>query len=545
MSELILTPHGFQNDVLESPAREILCGGQAGPGKTWLLLFMDIEDAMKHPNLRIMIIRRTYSDMNDLIFKAREMYTPLGAKFFSHHPYLKRPCFQWPEYDEDGNIVGPDGAFTMFGYLAKYGDVERYQGLELHRVRFDELTQFAEAEYLYLFSRIRSCFDPRTGEAIPTNVVSSCNPTGKGMLWVKRRFVDPMPPLSIKSYYFNQDTGKEVEVPLDHPLGIWRQFVPGVRADNIHLNSAEYEASLSVLRGRDYHALAEGSWEIETGPRQLFHPAWIDRALSGNVTHEEAEWDWIGADVAHGGGDKAVIVRGNGNRVLLINSWKGMTNDFSPLVYKEATLYDVPCGVAIDSNGIGAGEANALEFGGVINIQEGNVGGLPPGPFEMRPLPHLERCILKDDMYDITYRGSVKFKSFKAQAYHKLAQDLRQGKIDLSALNEGYDDERLRGRFGGEVFADVDELYTEMMAIEYDDDQGFFQVTDKKRLRKADSLGRSPDFLDGLVYWNFFRERPVATKVETQIAKEKKFVKAINALSPVEEIDPYGGSLVF
>ena len=42
-----------------------------------------------------------------------------------------------------------------FGYLESERDKYRYQSSEVQYIGFDELTQFAESQYLYLFSRLR------------------------------------------------------------------------------------------------------------------------------------------------------------------------------------------------------------------------------------------------------------------------------------------------------------------------------------------------------------------------------------------------------
>jgi hypothetical protein len=458
------------------------------------------------------------------------------------HPQVKRPTFVFPEYDADLNIVGAEGAMVMLGYLAHNNDLLKYQGLELQRVCFDELTQYTEAQYLYLFSRMRATFNPVTGEAVETKMLSSCNPHGPGVAWVKRRFVDKLEPEEI-GFFTRDDDGREQRTHTDDPMGFSRQWVPGYRHENLALDNAAYEAALRNLGRAEYRALALGMWEVEAGPRQLFDPKWVDRALSGEIAHVETPWDAIGADVAHGGGDKAVIVRGNGNRLLTVRWWEGLMNEFAPLVHMEWVKYpDIPCQVAIDSNGIGAGEANTLQFGGTVNMKRENGEEFK---YEVTPVPSLERCILKDDLYDDQWRGAMRFKNFKAQAYHKLKEDLRLGRIDLSPINEHvcmHTEEQVvdsAHRLGGAVMVDIHLLQEEFSAIEYDDDDGWFKVSDKKRLRKTDMLGRSPDFLDAIVYWNWVRERPLHVATMTREQREAEYVRQLAEVSGVEEFDAY------
>lgn len=41
MSAVLQPQAGMQEDFMRSSATELLAGGQAGPGKSWVLLFVD------------------------------------------------------------------------------------------------------------------------------------------------------------------------------------------------------------------------------------------------------------------------------------------------------------------------------------------------------------------------------------------------------------------------------------------------------------------------------------------------------------------------
>jgi len=509
---------------MESPADEIMLGSGAGVGKSFIILYYDLEDLIKYPDLKVVIIRRHYTDLADLIEKAKKMFEPFQAKFSPMHSVFRKPMFTFPRRNAEGKIVGEDGAKVFFGYLSNYADTERFQGLEFSRVRFDELGQFQEKEYLYLFSRMRSTYDSETGVALRTHIMATCNPIGPGSAWIKRRWVDKLAPGEIKLMGRDQSKGgKDVELPPGHPAGMYRQWLPGNRADNIHLDNKSYEARLSQLDPATYRALALGVWEVTPRDRGLIDPRWVDKALSGDIDWVKMGNDALGADVAHSGGDRAVILKGNGNRVLYIKSWQGLTdlNTFALRVQDAADEWDAPCYIAIDSNSIGAGPTDLLQFGGAVNLDGKQV--------TIQPRIWLERCLLKDDTYDAKYRGVMKFNSFKAQAYWKLREDFRLGRIDLSLLNSPDEDLNLNDDGAGGLFlTDVGLLTEELLSIEYEDDSGVFQITPKRKLRKADSLGRSPDFADALVYWNWIRERPIEAEVITEEDKYETWLEQIN-----------------
>jgi hypothetical protein len=77
-------------------------------------------------------------------------------------------------------------ATLTFGYLESERNKYRYQSSEVQYIGFDELTQFAESQYLYLFSRLRRL----QGSDVPLRMRSASNPDGIGREWVRARFVD-------------------------------------------------------------------------------------------------------------------------------------------------------------------------------------------------------------------------------------------------------------------------------------------------------------------------------------------------------------------
>jgi hypothetical protein len=72
--------------------------------------------------------------------------------------------------------------------------VHDYQGPAYHRVAFDELSQFSENQYVYLFSRMRM----RKDFPLPMGIRAASNPGGPGHAWVKQRFITPEAEQAIK-----------------------------------------------------------------------------------------------------------------------------------------------------------------------------------------------------------------------------------------------------------------------------------------------------------------------------------------------------------
>lgn len=132
----------------------------------------------------------------------------------------------------------PSGATLTFGHMKDAGDVYNYQGANYHLVVYDELTQFSEGQYRYLFSRTRR----RAGDAVPIRVRATSNPGGEGHEWVKKRFISAAPTAD-------------------------RIFIPAKLDDNPNLDRAEYLLSLAELDPVTRAQLLAGDWDAYEGGR--------------------------------------------------------------------------------------------------------------------------------------------------------------------------------------------------------------------------------------------------------------------------------------
>jgi hypothetical protein len=165
-------PHPRQADFLSLKCEEALYGGAAGGGKTEALL-MWLAEGVEVPGYSAIFFRRTFAQLqksNDSpITKSHELFRPLGGKY-------KAGEHKWSF---------PSGATIEFGHMQHENTVMNYQGPAYHRVAFDELTQFSESQYTYLFSRMRM----RKDFPIKMGIRAASNPGGPGHAWVKARFI--------------------------------------------------------------------------------------------------------------------------------------------------------------------------------------------------------------------------------------------------------------------------------------------------------------------------------------------------------------------
>ena len=221
--------------------KEVFYGGAAAGGKSSALLMSALR-YVDEPNYSALLLRRTYADLSKqgaLMDRAKQWLTGTGAS--------------WNEQRKTWTF--PSGARLAFGYLETENDKYQYQGAEYQFIGWDELSQFSESQYTYLFSRLRRL----KNADIPIRMRSASNPGGVGANWVNKRFIPEgfTPDDAIEERVWvneasDDETGETIK----------RYFVPARLDDNPHLDKVEYELSLSELDPVTRAQLRRGDWQI-------------------------------------------------------------------------------------------------------------------------------------------------------------------------------------------------------------------------------------------------------------------------------------------
>ena len=216
-----------QAQFLMSLDLELLYGGAAGGGKSDALLMAALQFVEYH-DYNALLLRKTYQELSlpeAIMDRSMQWLSKTNAKW-----YAKEYRWQFPS-----------GANLTFGYLQNENDKYRYQSSAYQFIGFDELTEFLQSQYVFLFARLRKGIDMN----IPLRMRTASNPGGIGHIWVKDRFITK---------------------------GL---FVPATLEDNPYIDRESYENSLNKLDHITREQLRHGNWDINI-EGSLFKRHWFE-----------------------------------------------------------------------------------------------------------------------------------------------------------------------------------------------------------------------------------------------------------------------------
>ena len=390
-----------QRDAILSEADELFYGGQAGGGKSDLLLGLSVTGHRKS-----VIFRREFSQLTGaggLIERSREVLAGLGRYNGQEHV--------WREI--------PGGRILEFGGVQHEQDKRRYQGRPHDLKAFDEVTEFTESQYKYLTGWARST---EPGQRV--RIVATGNPPShsEGM-WVIQHWAPwlddrhPNPALPGELRWFAILEGKNVElessVPFEHggefitPTS--RTFIPAALADNPFLSETNYAAILQSLPEPLRSQLLYGDFSIgvQDNAYQVIPTEWVRMAFA---RYEESDGPdvplmTLGVDVARGGDDQTVICERYGNWFPPMHKWDGVeTRDGPEVAALVVGVSGVTAETLLNVDVIGVGGSvydflNALELNVMgVNFAEGS------------------------DYHDLT--GFLKMRNMRAEAYWRAREAL-------------------------------------------------------------------------------------------------------------------------
>lgn len=258
---VVWQPQKKQALAMSCPADELFYGGAAGGGKSDYLLGDNLQGANKYgENWHGILFRQTFSQLEELQKRAREIYPKVGAIY-------KQQEKTW---------YFPNGATLKMRYLENEKDVEQYQGHQYTWIGFDELGNYPTSYcWEYMRSRLRSA------KGVPCYMRGTGNPGGVGHGWIKNYFMDGHEPNKI--FTVEKTMG-------DISIKTTRVFIPSKLEDNQILvkNDPQYEARLASLPEHLARALRYGDWSVFEG--QVFSEFSIEKHVIKPISLEPGVW---------------------------------------------------------------------------------------------------------------------------------------------------------------------------------------------------------------------------------------------------------------
>ena len=253
-----------------STANEVLYGGAAGGGKTKALIMDAFFRCATNPRTTAVIFRRTYQELKDTDIKeAMESYPTEVCTYIAGNYEFR---FK-------------NGSKILFRHCENVADKNKYRGIEIQFLYFDELTSFEQEIYEFLKTRLRA----KKSLGVVPIVRSASNPGDIGHSWVKKMFVDAGPYMSIQTQEIVSEAlhGKKKKVRT--------QYIPALATENPFITDDyifELEQKPEALR----RALLNGDWDSFEG--QVFKefvndPAhYQDRLHTHVIAPFEIPQDW-------------------------------------------------------------------------------------------------------------------------------------------------------------------------------------------------------------------------------------------------------------
>lgn len=216
---------------------ELLFGGARGGGKSDFLLGDFLQDVGIGEKWQGIVFRKSYPELEELIKRAREIFTPLGAIYKV----------------QDKTFVFPSGAFLKMRHVEHERDADLYQGHQYTWIGWDELGNWPN---LNAYKKLKACL--RSAHGVPNKRIRcSANPGGVGHHAVKAYFIDPAP--------LGMDLVKSID---EDGTVTTRMFIPSRVYDNAILlaNDPQYIARLREIGSPELvKAWLEGDWNVITG----------------------------------------------------------------------------------------------------------------------------------------------------------------------------------------------------------------------------------------------------------------------------------------
>jgi hypothetical protein len=386
--------------AIDNECRQLLYGGSAGSGKSFLGCDWQIKRRLKYPGTRGLIGRAELKKLRlstlATFFELCTKYNLIAGKHFTYN-------------GQDHVINWYNGSQIILMDLADMPsdpDFGRFGSLEITDYFVDEASEVSEKCVNILNSRVRYKLINDNPKGLLT-----CNPH-KG--WLYREFFDAQRNGSIRKD---------------------RRFIQALPTDNPHI-SPVYIESLQMLPDIDRKRLLEGDWDYDETKDRLYEYDDLLRCFRPSTNLGDK---FITADIARMGDDRTVIVVWNN-----LHAEKFVVLKHKPINEVVDTINDLIknhsvrlSNVLVDEDGIGGGCKDYLHCKGFLN-----------GSKAVRD----NYMNLKSDCYfklgELISSNAITFESTHKDTIVKELEMIRREKIDSDGKLRVTNKEDLKKRHG-------------------------------------------------------------------------------------------------
>ncbi|MES2671607.1 MAG: terminase [Pseudomonadota bacterium] len=448
---------GPQTAAYFSEADELLYGGQAGGGKSDLLLGLGLT-----AHERALILRRVKTDVEKVGGLGPRLVTILGSS---------------EGYNAQQHIFKGFGREIELNGCEQEKDKERFKGRPHDLKGFDELADFLESQYLFIIGWNRT-----TTPGQRVRVVSSTNPptTPEGQ-WIVRRWaawLDPNHPNPAKDgelrwFITKGDEDIEVEGPGEYDVGRRlkvraksRTFIRSTLQDNPDLaKDGSYQANLDAMPEELRRAYSDGDFSVglQDDDFQVFPIGWIEAAMQRWTSQRPpgVAMTATATDVAQGGKDFTVTASRYGGWYAPLDVVPGTdTKEGYQVTARVTRIRRDRCPAIIDVGGGYGADA-------VVSMTENGIAVFPYNGV----LPSTAKSVDKQ----------FAFKNKRAESHWRFRE----------ALNPEQE--------GGSVIALPPDplLKADLAAVHFKNTRLGIQIEEKAAIK--DRIGRSPDRGDAVI----------------------------------------------
>ena len=318
--------------LFDNKTKEVLFGGAAGGGKSWVGVSYLILMATKYPKTRYLMGRSKLDALKKTTLNTFfEVCVAWNLKAIEHYTF-----------NGSSNVITfYNGSEIILKDLFLYQSDRNFDSLgslEITSAFIDEANQITEKAKNVVASRLRYKLDEN---GLIPKMLMTCNPAKN---WVYSEYYRPSKDKTIKPY---------------------RKFIQSLVGDNTYI-SKHYEKQLFELDELSKQRLLYGNWEYDVTNDSLIE---YDAILS-LFNQKGIDGDkYITCDVARFGADKTVIMYWQGLHLRYVRTLlKSAVNDVVDEIKKLQQENQVNLtNIIVDEDGVGGGVKDYLRCKGFIN----------------------------------------------------------------------------------------------------------------------------------------------------------------------------------